>query len=44
MEPFDFLNMGNVLDFHFEHSNLHLFHLFKFQDPFESTRKKNSSD
>ena len=26
MEPFDALNMENILDFHLVHSNLHFFH------------------
>ena len=43
MEPFDVLNMGNISDFYLEHSNLHFFYVFKFQDPIISP-KKNSSD
>ena len=27
MEPFDVLNVGNILDFHLEHFNLHLFQI-----------------
>ena len=43
MEPFDVLNMGNISDFHLEHSNCYLFNVFKFRDPYISP-KKNSSD
>ena len=43
MEPFDVRNMGNISDFYLEHSNLHFFPVFKFQDPIISP-KKNSSD
>ena len=43
MEAFDVLNMGNISNFHLDHSNRYLFLLFKFQDPFISP-KKNSSD
>ena len=43
MEPFDVLNMGNISDFHLEHSNCYLFYVFKFRDPYISP-KKNSSD
>ena len=43
MDPFDVLNMGNISNFHLDHSNRYLFLLFKFQDPFISP-KKNSSD
>ena len=43
MEGFDVLNMGNISDFYLEHSNLHFFYVFKFQDPIISP-KKNSSD
>ena len=43
MDPFDVLNMGNISNFHLDHSNCYLFILFKFQDPFISP-KKNSSD
>ena len=35
--------MGNISDFHLEHSNCYLFYVFKFQDPYISP-KKNSSD
>ena len=43
MDPFYVLNMGNISNFHLDHSNRYLFLLFKFQDPFISP-KKNSSD
>ena len=36
MEPFDVLNMGNILHFHSKHSNHHLFLLFLFQGPFKN--------
>ena len=43
MEAFDVLNMGNISDFYLDHSNLHFFYVFKFQDPIISPTK-NSSD
>ena len=43
MEPFDVLNMGNISDFHLEHSNCYLFYVFKFRDPYIGP-KKNSSN
>ena len=43
MEGFDVLIMGNISDFYLDHSNLHFFYVFKFQDPIISP-KKNSSD
>ena len=43
MEGFDVLNMGNISDFYLDHSILHFFYVFKFQDPIISP-KKNSSD
>ena len=39
MKPFDFLNMGNISNFHLDHSNRYLFHFLKFQDPFISKKK-----
>ena len=39
MEPFDDLNMGNISDFHLEHSNCYLFYVFKFRDPYIGPKK-----
>ena len=42
IEPFDVLTMGNIIYFHLEHSNQHLFYLYIFQDPFKKFEKKSS--
>ena len=39
MEPFDVLYMGNISNFHLDHSNCYLFYFPKFQDPFISPEK-----
>ena len=39
MEEFDVLNMGNISNFHLDHSNFYLFMLFKLQDPLMSPKK-----
>ena len=39
MEPFNVLNIWSILDFYMEHSNLHSFYVFIFQDPFISPKK-----
>ena len=38
-EPFDVVNMGNILEFHWEDSNLHICYVFKFQNPFNKSKK-----
>ena len=42
MEPFDVLNMGNISDFHLEHSNPHFFTFSNSRTPLFV--KKKSSD
>ena len=39
MEPFDVLNMGNILDFHSEPYNLHFFSLNKGAPEFKKLTK-----
>ena len=39
MEALDVLNMGNIQNFHVDHSNRYLFYFFKFQDPFIGPKK-----